>query len=98
MERSDLSANLQTREGLAGPGRSSSTAYPTSLGGQFRRHAPQYVAGTLALGAFQFAMNRIDWQSKTAIDAVFGPSPRERLAAGRDDARPRPGGVRHPRR
>jgi ATP-binding cassette subfamily B multidrug efflux pump len=75
MERSDLSANLQTGEGLAGPGRSSSTVYPTSLGGQFRRHAPQYVAGTLALGAFQFAMNRIDWQSKTAIDAVFGPSP-----------------------
>src|SRR5215472_440316 len=59
MERSDLPA----------------IAFPTSLGGQFRRHAPQYVMGTLALAGFQYAMNRIDWQSKAAIDAVFGGDP-----------------------
>src|SRR5450432_2256923 len=74
MERDDLPANQETREGLARVP-SPSTRFPTSLRGQFRRHAPQYVAGTLALGAFQLAMNRIDWQSKTAIDAIFGPSP-----------------------
>jgi ATP-binding cassette subfamily B multidrug efflux pump len=33
----------------------------------------QYALGTLTLAAFQLAMNRIDWKSKTAIDAVFGP-------------------------
>ena len=33
-------------------------------------------------------MNRIDWQSKAAIDAVFGAEPGERLAAGGDHARP----------
>lgn len=49
--------------------------YPTALGGQFRRHAPQYVAGTLMLAAFQLSMNRIDWQSKSAIDEVFGADP-----------------------
>jgi ATP-binding cassette subfamily B protein len=49
--------------------------YPTTLRGQFRRHAPQYVIGALTLAAFQFAMNRIDWQAKAAIDAVFGTSP-----------------------
>ena len=49
--------------------------FPTSLKGQFRRHAPQYVVGTLMLAAFQFAMNRIDMRSKVAIDTVFGPDP-----------------------
>jgi ATP-binding cassette subfamily B multidrug efflux pump len=51
------------------------THYPTTLGGQLRRHMPQYVIGTLTLAVFQFAMNRIDWQSKTAIDLVFGARP-----------------------
>jgi ATP-binding cassette subfamily B protein len=50
-------------------------AYPTTLRGQFRRHGPQYIVGTLTLGVFQLAMNRIDWKSKAAIDAVFGPAP-----------------------
>lgn len=50
-------------------------SYPTTLRGQFRRHMPQYVVGALTLAAFQFAMNRIDWQSKAAIDLVFGPDP-----------------------
>ena len=36
---------------------------------------PQYVIGTLTLAAFQLAMNRIDWQSKAAIDLVFGRRP-----------------------
>jgi ATP-binding cassette subfamily B protein len=49
--------------------------FPTTLGGQFRRHLPQYVIGTLTLALFQLAMNRIDWQSKVAIDTVFGPDP-----------------------
>jgi ATP-binding cassette subfamily B protein len=49
--------------------------YPTTLRGQFKRHAPQYVAGVATLAAFQLAMNRIDMQSKNAIDALFGPSP-----------------------
>jgi ATP-binding cassette subfamily B protein len=49
--------------------------YPTTLAGQFRRHAPRYAVGALTLGAFQFTMNRIDWESKAAIDTVFGPHP-----------------------
>jgi ATP-binding cassette subfamily B multidrug efflux pump len=54
---------------------SSDVAYPTTLAGQFRRHAPRYAIGTLMLAGFQLAMNRIDWQSKAAIDAVFGAHP-----------------------
>jgi len=50
-------------------------SFPTTLRGQFRRHMPQYVLGTLTLAAFQLAMNRIDWKSKAAIDILFGPSP-----------------------
>jgi ATP-binding cassette subfamily B protein len=52
-----------------------SSAFPTTLSGQFRRHAGQYVVGTLTLGAFQYAMYRIDFQGKAAIDAVFGSDP-----------------------
>ena len=48
---------------------------PTSLGGQFQRHLPAYAMGAVVLGVFQFAMNRIDWQSKAAIDAVFSGAP-----------------------
>lgn len=48
---------------------------PTSLGGQFRRHLPAYVGGTLVLGIFQLSLNRIDWLSKAAIDEVFGGAP-----------------------
>lgn len=46
-----------------------------SLGGQFWRHFPQYVAGTVVLAVFQFSLNRIDWQAKRAIDALFGAVP-----------------------
>lgn len=49
--------------------------YPTTLIGQFRRHASQYAIGTVLLAAVQLAMNRIDMRMKAAIDAVFGPSP-----------------------
>jgi ATP-binding cassette subfamily B protein len=48
---------------------------PTSLGGQFRRHLPAYVAGAVVLGIFQLSLNRIDWLSKAAIDDVFGGAP-----------------------
>jgi len=48
---------------------------PTTLGGYMRRHAPAYVAGGAVLAIFQIAMNRIDWLSKSAVDAIFGPSP-----------------------
>jgi ATP-binding cassette, subfamily B, multidrug efflux pump len=58
------------------PARPPSTTYPTTLRGQFRRHAPQYVVGALTLAAFQLAMNRIDFRGKAAIDALFGPDPR----------------------
>lgn len=33
----------------------------------------QYALGTLSLGAFQYAMYRIDLRSKAAIDLLFGP-------------------------
>lgn len=47
---------------------------PTLLG-LFRRHLWAYVAGTAMLALFQFALNRIDWQAKAAIDAIFGEAP-----------------------
>jgi ATP-binding cassette subfamily B protein len=46
-----------------------------TLGGQFRRHLPRYVLGTVMLGLFQLALNRVDWLSKEAIDDVFGGEP-----------------------
>jgi ATP-binding cassette, subfamily B, multidrug efflux pump len=48
---------------------------PVTLGGQFRRHLPRYLAGGVMLAAFQLALNRIDWLSMTAIDDVFGGAP-----------------------
>lgn len=51
--------------------------FPITLGGQFRRQLPRYVAGTLMLGTFQLALNRIDWLSKAAIDDVFGAQPEQ---------------------
>jgi ATP-binding cassette, subfamily B, multidrug efflux pump len=51
--------------------------YPITLGGQFRRHLPRYLAGALMLAAFQLALNRIDWLSKAAIDDVFGGAPEQ---------------------
>jgi ATP-binding cassette subfamily B protein len=50
-------------------------ALPTTLGGQFRRHLPAYIAGGVLLAIFQLSLNRIDWLSKTAIDDVFGGAP-----------------------
>jgi len=49
--------------------------YPATLRSQFRRHAPQFALGTGMLAAFQLAMNRIDWQAKSAVDDVFGTNP-----------------------
>ncbi|MBX3232715.1 MAG: ABC transporter ATP-binding protein [Labilithrix sp.] len=48
---------------------------PTTLGGQFRRHVPAYVVGTVLLAGFQIGLNRIDWLSQQAIDGVFGGHP-----------------------
>ena len=48
---------------------------PRTMGGQFRRHLAPLVFGTLCLAAFQYAMNRIDWLAKTAIDIIFGRAP-----------------------
>jgi ATP-binding cassette subfamily B multidrug efflux pump len=48
------------------------TNRPTTLGAHFKRHFPAYVLGAIFLAGFQFAMNRVDWLSKSAIDAVFG--------------------------
>jgi len=42
-----------------------------TLGGHFRRHLPSYVLGAIFLAGFQLAMNRVDWFSKNALDAVF---------------------------
>jgi ATP-binding cassette subfamily B multidrug efflux pump len=53
----------------------SSPRYPTTLRGQLRRHAGQFAAGTLALAVFELARNRIDMQTKAAIDAIFGGDP-----------------------
>ena len=48
---------------------------PASLGGQFVRHLPRYLAGMVMLAVFQLSLNRIDWLSKSAIDLVFGRTP-----------------------
>jgi ATP-binding cassette, subfamily B, multidrug efflux pump len=47
----------------------------TTLGAQFRSQALAYVTGAVMLGGFQLAMNRIDWLSKAAVEAIFGPDP-----------------------
>lgn len=52
---------------------------PTTLGGQFKRHLPAYLFGGAVLAAFQLAMNRIDWLSKSAVDRIFGPDPKSAL-------------------
>jgi ATP-binding cassette, subfamily B, multidrug efflux pump len=56
-----------------------STTLPTTLGGYFRRRASAYLTGWLLIALFQFAMNRVDWRSKAAIDAMFGPTPSSAL-------------------
>lgn len=50
---------------------------PVTLGGQFKRHLPAYLAGGVLLAVFQLSLNRIDWLSKAAIDDVFGGAPEE---------------------
>ncbi|HEY1960136.1 MAG TPA: ABC transporter ATP-binding protein [Polyangiaceae bacterium] len=46
-------------------------SHSPTLRGYFRRRLGAYISGAIFLGGFQLAMNRIDWLSKTAIDAVF---------------------------
>jgi ATP-binding cassette subfamily B multidrug efflux pump len=50
---------------------------PVTLSSEFRRHLPAYAIGTVMLATFQVAMNRIDWLSKSAVDLIFGATPRE---------------------
>jgi ATP-binding cassette subfamily B protein len=54
---------------------------PDTLGGYFRRHLRAYVFGGACLFAFQFAMNRIDWTSKAAVDALFSEHPENAFRA-----------------
>ncbi len=62
----------------ASPGRAAVVReLPSTLAGQFRRHMPAYVSGTLVLAVFQLAMNRIDWLSRTAVNLLFGHTPEE---------------------
>ena len=42
-----------------------------TLGSLFKKHAAAYIFGSVVLAIFQFAMNRIDWWSKYAIDRIF---------------------------
>jgi ATP-binding cassette, subfamily B, multidrug efflux pump len=60
---------------VASPSPADAGSIPASLGGQFRRHLPRYLAGGAMLAVFQLALNRIDWLSKEAIDDVFGGLP-----------------------
>lgn len=62
---------------LSTPSTLDPSSFPVSLGGQFRRHLPRYIAGTVMLAIFQLSLNRIDWLSKAAIDDVFGASPEQ---------------------
>ncbi|MGH7285655.1 MAG: ABC transporter ATP-binding protein [Polyangiaceae bacterium] len=48
---------------------------PSSLRDQMKRQMPAYLIGGAMLATFQLAMNRIDWLSKSAIDAIFGQNP-----------------------
>jgi ATP-binding cassette subfamily B multidrug efflux pump len=63
------------RTAVARPSIAFPESLPATLGGQFRRHLPWYVAGMVVLALFQLALNRIDWLSKRAIDEVFGGAP-----------------------
>ena len=51
--------------------------FPTTLRGQFRRHLPQFAAGTLMLAGYQLAMNRIDMRSGQAVDLLFSKHPQD---------------------
>lgn len=54
---------------------------PSSLGSLIRQYLPAYLAGALMLAVFQLCMNRIDWLSKQAIDAIFSSGATQGAAA-----------------
>ncbi len=49
---------------------SAAVAEPITLKGAFMRHLPKTLAGWACLALFQYAMNRIDWNTKTAVDGM----------------------------
>jgi ATP-binding cassette subfamily B protein len=49
--------------------------FPTTIAGQFRRHAPQYAFGTAMLAVYQLAMMFIVLRAKAAIDDIFSDDP-----------------------
>ena len=96
MERGDLSANLQTREGLPGQPVSPRRSHVAGRSIPPARAAVRRGdAGTRGLPV-RDEPHRLAVQDRDR--RRLRPQPRERLAAGRDDARPRAGGVRHPHR
>lgn len=54
---------------------------PATLGAYMRYFLPHFLVGSVMLAAFQVAMNRIDWLSKQAIDALFQPGQSPSAAA-----------------
>ncbi len=48
-------------------------ALPDTALGYTRRYLPAYLIGGLFLASFQFALNRIEWLTKTIVDSVFAP-------------------------
>ena len=75
MTQPPLSAPKDEPAARGGPGPGAPSRHePSTLGGYMQLYLPAYLLGALMLAAFQLSMNRIDWLSKRAIDAVFGRS------------------------
>jgi ATP-binding cassette, subfamily B, multidrug efflux pump len=62
-------------------GSSALSSYPTTLGGQLRRHVGAYVFGTLLLAAQQGLMFARDRLFKTGVDAAAGDRSHEAVTA-----------------
>ena len=54
---------------------------PITLKAAFVRHLPKTLAGWVCLAAFQYAMNRIDWNTKAAVDGMKAGVPAAVTAA-----------------
>ena len=64
------------------PPSSATSSAPSTLGSYMRGFLGSYLLGALMLLSFQFAMNRIDWLSKRAIDAIFASPQAQTSVAG----------------